>query len=120
MKARIPIYTAAQKKQARAELEREYLKIAEKERNDMSRRIIKTIIFVMNDEFGFGRDRNERLFKRFTETLEKSDKDEVYWEHIDRVVIEKLGFPFERDYTENGQVISESDYNKKINNRRKK
>lgn len=110
MKARIPPFTAAKKKAAIEELKREYQKIAAKERDDLTRRIIKTVIFVMHNEFGFGRERNERLFKRFTQVLEESDKDEIFWEHIDREVIDYLGFPFERDYTENGRVISESDY----------
>lgn len=110
MKARIPPFTAAKKKAAIEELKREYQKIAAKERDDLTRRIIKTVIFVMHNEFGFGRERNERLFKRFTEVLEESDKDEIFWEHIDREVIDYLGFPFERDYTENGRVVSESDY----------
>lgn len=66
----------------------------------------------MHNEFGYGLTRISRLFNRFTEVLENSDKDEVYWEHIDRVVIDELELPFERDYTNNGQVISESKFNK--------
>ena len=51
---------------------------------------------------------SDQAKKVFTKMLEESSKDEVYWEHIDRVVVDKLGLPFERDYTNNGQVISES------------
>lgn len=114
MKARIPFLTSAQRKQARVELQAEYQKVAAKERDDLTRRIIKTVIFVMHEVFGFGKVRITKLFKRFTEVLEHSDKDAIFWEHIDRVVIDELGFPFERDFTEDGHVISESDYWEKV------
>ena len=42
-----------------------------------------------------------------TEIIEHSDTDEVFWEHIDRVVIDKLKLEFDRrDYTDNGKVIN--------------
>ncbi len=35
------------------------------------------------------------------------DTDEVFWEHIDRVVIDKLKLEFDRrDYTDNGKVVN--------------
>lgn len=105
MKARIPI-TNAQKRLVREEARREYKKIAEKEREDMTRRICKTILFVLNRDFGFGLQRCSRLFNAFAEHLEHSSEDEVYWEHIDRIVIDQMGMPFERDYTDCGRVSS--------------
>ena len=109
MKSRIPVYSAAQKKAARKELEQEYLKIVERERNNMTRRIIKVILFVLHTEFGFGIGRCARAFNAFTKAFEESDKDEIFWEHIDRVIIDKLGIHFERDYTEKGTVVSETE-----------
>ena len=42
--------------------------------------------------------------------MELADKDEVYWEHTDRVVMDQLGLDFgKRDYTENGKVVSYDD-----------
>lgn len=42
-----------------------------------------------------------------TEIIEHSDTDEVFWEHIDRVVIDKLKLEFDkRDYTDNGKVVN--------------
>ena len=75
---------------------------------DITRRVLKTIIYTLNTEYGYGIKRISRLFNSFTKMLENSNNDAVYWEHIDRVVVNKLGLPFERDYTNNGQVISES------------
>lgn len=119
MKARVPHFTAKQMKIATKELEREYEKVRDKERNDMTRRIIKVILYVLHERFGFGIHRLARAFNGFNEMFEESDHDEVFWEHVDRVVIDKLGIQFERDYTENGKVISESDLEKR-NNRRKR
>lgn len=109
MKARIPVLNAAQKREATKELEREYMKIMDRERTNMTRRIIKVVLFVLHSEFGFGLGRCARAFNKFTKLFEESDKDEIFWEHIDRVVIDQMGIRFERDYTEKGTVISETE-----------
>lgn len=115
MKARIPVKL---KREAMAEInrlaDREYQKVKEKEINDLTRRIFKTIVFALHKDFGFGRDRCAKALKSMTEIIEHSDTDEVFWEHIDRVVIDKLKLEFDkRDYTDNGKVVNyeESDRN---------
>ena len=112
MKARIPKISGNDRKRMLSEVEIEvkkaWEKVEEEKTIDITRRVLKTIIYKLNTEYGYGIKRISRLFNSFTKMLEESSKDEVYWEHIDRVVIEKLGLPFERDYTNNGQVISES------------
>lgn len=61
----------------------------------------------MYKDFGFGRDRCAKALKSMTEIVEHSDTDEVFWEHIDRVVIDKLKLEFDkRDYTDNGKVVN--------------
>lgn len=105
MNARIPP-TAAQLKKARQIAELEYQKVAAEERDGMARRIIKTMIYCLNKEFGFGLVRCARAFRAFTQHLEDSKDDEVYWEHIDQVVIDQMKLPFERDYTDRGKVAS--------------
>lgn len=105
MKARIPV-TCSQKKRIHDEMLREYQKVAEQEREDMTRRICKTMIFCLNKEFGFGVGRCARAFHAFAEHLDHSADDEVYWEHIDRVVIDQMKLPFERDYTDKGRVAT--------------
>lgn len=107
MKARINKMTAAQRKVIKQEIERLYEEHAEAERNDMTRRILKTAVCVLNEQFGFGHDRAMKFIREFTKKLEESDRDIVFWEHIDRLVIDYLKIPFERDYTDNGKVVSE-------------
>ena len=112
MKARIPKISGNDRKRMLSEVEIEvkkaWEKVEEEKTIDITRRVLKTIIYKLNTEYGYGIKRISRLFNSFTKMLEESSKDEVYWEHIDRVVVDKLGLPFERDYTNNGQVISES------------
>lgn len=108
LKARIPVKL---KKEAMAEInrlaDREYQKVKDKEINDLTRRIFKTIVFALHKDFGFGRDRCAKALKSMTEIIEHSDTDEVFWEHIDRVVIDKLKLEFDRrDYTDNGKVVN--------------
>ena len=112
MKARIPKISGNDRKRMLSEVEIEvkkaWEKVEEEKTIDITRRVLKTIIYTLNTEYGYGIKRISRLFNSFTKMLENSNNDEVYWEHIDRVVVEKLGLPFERDYTNKGQVISES------------
>ena len=112
MKARIPKISGNDRKRMLSEVEIEvkkaWEKVEEEKTIDITRRVLKTIIYTLNTEYGYGIKRISRLFNSFTKMLEESSKDEVYWEHIDRVVVDKLSLPFERDYTNNGQVISES------------
>jgi hypothetical protein len=105
MKARLPL-TCAQQKRIHDDMVREYGKVAEKEREDMTRRIIKAMLYILNTEFGWGVKRLTRLFNVFAKHINYSADDLVYWEHIDRVVIDQMGLPFERDYTDCGRVTS--------------
>lgn len=108
LKARIPVKL---KREAMAEInrlaDREYQKVKDEEIADATRRIFKTIVFALHKDFGFGRDRCAKALKSMTEIIEHSDTDEVFWEHIDRVVIDKLKLEFDkRDYTDNGKIVN--------------
>ena len=109
MKARIPMLSENDKKKLKAEIKHEFDKdFEEREKQihvDLTRRILKTFIYVMNEKYGFGTKRLAALVADFTAKLDESSKDEVFWEHIDKVVIDNLGIPFERDYTDRGKVV---------------
>ena len=69
----------------------------EENRNCM-RRIYKLIAVHMNDEYGFGKKRIERLFDACgKEALEQQKNDEIFWEHVDDFVIKQLCLDFERE-----------------------
>ena len=97
----------SEKKEILRLVNNEYSKVKSKENEDITRRIFKTMMFVLNQNFGFGHDRLNKALKEMTEVIKHSSEDEVFWEHLDRVVIDQLKLPFQRDYTEKGQVVNE-------------
>lgn len=108
MKARVPMnFKREAKKEILRLVNNEYSKVRNKENEDITRRIFKTMMFVLNQDFGFGHDRLNKALKEMTEVIKHSSEDEVFWEHLDRVVIDQLKLPFQRDYTEKGQVVNE-------------
>lgn len=114
MKARVPQLSNRQRKLAKQEIDiliqDAWEEKEEKVNKDLTRRILKTFVYVMYNEFGWGRTRLIRLINAFTRRMEESDTDEVYWEHTDRVVMDHLKIDFKtRDYTENGKVVSNDD-----------
>ena len=98
MKARIPP-TNKQKKileqQAKIVIQEEM----EKQRDDFTRRLFKLMFYALNEKYHFGTHRLNELMREVTELLKESDTDEIFWEHIDRHIIDRLGLKFERDYT---------------------
>lgn len=108
MRARIPPKIPKQLKQEAERITKNaYEQIREKENKDITRRVFKTMLYALYQDFGFGRDRCAKALKSMTEIIEHSDTDEVFWEHIDRVVIDKLKLEFDRrDYTDNGKVVN--------------
>ena len=109
MKARVPMLSKSDKEKITGEIsheiEKQWKEREEKMSVDLTRRILKTFIYVMNEKYGFGTKRLAALVADFTAKLDESSKDEVFWEHIDKVVIDNLGIPFERDYTDRGRVV---------------
>lgn len=107
MKARIPYFrTAKEKKYIRDELLAEYRKIEDEKRREMAERCLKIFIFVLHDKYGFGPKRAKDFYNACGKLLEGSYNDEVFWEHVDRVVIDNLGLTdFQHDYTERGKAV---------------
>lgn len=109
MKARVPMLSKSDKEKITGEIsheiEKQWKEREEKMSVDLTRRILKTFLCVMHEKHGFGKKRLAALFEDFTAKLDESSEDIVFWEHIDRVVIDQLGIPFERDYTDRGRVV---------------
>jgi hypothetical protein len=110
LKAHIPI-TNAQRKRIEQEVEIIAKREIDRERADLTRRLFKTIILALHEEFGFGQKKCLRALGAMTEIIERSDNDEVFLEHIDKVVIDYLKMDFKRDYTDRGKVRSERNEN---------
>lgn len=58
MKARIPRISESEKKKIKSEIKLEidriWKEVEQKKENDITRRVLKTFIYVMHNEFGYG------------------------------------------------------------------
>lgn len=68
----------------------------EAEKNDLMRRFVKLMVQSM-DEAGIGIEKIKETVLKFTDLADERDKDEIFWSHLDRNVIDELGFQFERE-----------------------
>ena len=92
MRARIKpadILSRDQKSAIKAYAKEEFTKQAQ----GSVRRIFKLMCLSLHEEFGFGKDRCNRLIKRINELAAEHETDEVYWAHVDRVMSE-IGVEF--------------------------
>ena len=107
MKARMPYFrTAKEKRMIRDEVKAEWRKIEAEELRKMAQRCLKIYLFVLNRDYNFGKKRANDFYQACGELLAGSGEDEVFWEHIDRVVIDQLEITeFQRDYTEKGKAV---------------
>jgi hypothetical protein len=63
----------------------------------LMRRCYKTIAVALNEQFGFGKNRLIKLFDGTSDIAKMREKDEIFWQHVDNVVIKQIGLPFERE-----------------------
>lgn len=66
----------------------------ERER-DSTRRILKLVCVVLNEEYRFGAVRLSNVIRKLGE-LSQMD-DEIFWHHVDRKM-EQLGIPFDKEH----------------------
>ncbi len=94
---------------ARKQLDRETQKCIEqkikeqleKEERKLVERTMKLALVAARQEFGFGAQRLLRLFLAIGEVAKERYKDpEVFYEHIDHVLIDEVGLPFDRETDE--------------------
>ena len=92
MKARLPA-PAKQKALIREEIRREL----DRQEQQRIRRVYKLLCVVLHELYGFGAGRLSAVLERLSSLSAEHDTDEIFWEHIDRVVIRELGIPFEEE-----------------------
>ena len=97
MKARVPALSKNQRKKAQAEVQIMVNKEIEKQTEQITRKNFKLMCHVLNEHFGFGKHRLSKVISEIGKLSAEADKDEIFWEHIDRVDIDYLGLPFERE-----------------------
>ena len=92
MKARMPMPTK-QKALIRQEIRREL----DRQEQQRVRREYKLLCVVLHELYGFGAGRLSAVLNRLSSLSAEHDTDEIFWEHIDRVVVRELGIPFEKE-----------------------
>lgn len=98
MKARIPL--PKEQLSYAKNLSKNYaVKEFERQKNDLIRRCFKLFDVVLHEEFGFGLSRLSRLHNCINEKVDEMKDDEIFWEHIDKELIDQVGMPYPRDYT---------------------
>ncbi|MED9968580.1 MAG: hypothetical protein UFA98_01015 [Ruminococcus sp.] len=105
MKARIPLQ-AKVKKQVREEVAAEWQKIQKEKSVEMAQRCLKVFLYVLNRDYGFGKKRLTDFYNSCGELLATADTNEVFWEQIDRIIVDTYEFKeLGRDYTYHGKAV---------------
>lgn len=73
------------------------MEVYQEESNGMFRRYYKLLAVSLNRKFGFGKQRIQRVFEDISELSKQREHDEVFWAHVDKVVIDQLGIEFKRE-----------------------
>ena len=68
-----------------------------KQSNDMAQRFFKLFCVCLNQEFGFGKYRLSKLIQAVNDVSTEREQDEIFWAHIDRIVIEYIGLDFKKE-----------------------
>ena len=92
MKARLPLNNKL-KRRVREEVEQHYNSVGE----GHSRRTFKLLFVVLHQQFGFGTNRIKKIMEKVTDLSHERKQDEVFWSHIDRLLIDHLKLPLERE-----------------------
>lgn len=103
MRAHIPV-----DRRTRREIDRLSRLQVEKEREHMTRRVYKALLYVLNTEFGFGVGRLKKAVDKMNEVLDESNNNTEFWRQLDHHVIDYLGIPFDHEKTDiDGNLIDD-------------
>ena len=94
MKARVPIQKKLPRKTLQ-EVEGYAKEVVDRYEQDCMRRFFKLACLALNQGFGFGTDRLQKFIVAAGEHA--GNQDEIFWWHVDQLLIDRLGLPFERE-----------------------
>jgi hypothetical protein len=64
---------------------------------EQKRRWYKLVLIALHNDFGFGPERMEKMIDSLNRFSDQQKTDEVFWEHVDHLLINELGLPFDRE-----------------------
>ncbi len=91
MKARVPV-----SRNVRRKIRDEVKKELDSEGEARTRRHMKLFAVALHEE-GYGPMRICRVIDCVSRLCDEEREDEIFWYHVDRLLIEQLGIPFDRE-----------------------
>lgn len=73
-----------------------YPTVRQNHENNSMRRWFKLMCAALNRRYGFGHDRLMELIDEINQLSEDSEKDEIFWTHMDRLM-ESIGMDFDKE-----------------------
>ena len=96
MNARIPNSAKLTKKQLQAA--KSYsMQAVKADQERLLRPYFKLMCYVLNRNFGFGSKRCLAVIDGISRLAAEHDHDEIFWEHLDRVIVDEMKLDFERE-----------------------
>ena len=89
--------TSKQRKELDEYVKNKGLEIYQTESVGDFRRYYKLVAIALNNKFGFGKKRILEVFDKISELSKQREQDEVFWAHMDKIVINQIGLEFERE-----------------------
>ena len=68
-----------------------------RQQKEHTRRMIKLFCCALHDEFDFGKTRCGKIVNKINELANEHTTDEVFWYHVDSLVIDYLELDFSRE-----------------------
>ena len=72
-------------------------KIYDEEATGLIRRCYKTFAVALHKKYGFGRNRLIQLMDELSDISKLRDIDDVFWKHLDDVIINEIKLGFDRE-----------------------
>ena len=95
MKARIPNSAKLTKKQLQA-AESYSRQVVKADQERLLRQYFKLMCYVLNRNFGFGSKRCLAVINGISRLSAEHDQDEIFWEHLDRVIVDEMKLDIKR------------------------
>ena len=96
-------------KQTRKAVDQYVLEEVDRTKKEELTRFLKIFFVTLHNKFGFGKKRLLELMLEAQELMAENQGNEILWDKIDELLINKLGLPFDReDYEEREQAVLEN------------
>ena len=96
-------------KQTRKAVDQYVLEEVDRTKKEELTRFLKIMFVTLNKKFNFGHDRLFKLLKEAEKLMIENQGNEILWDKIDELLIDRLGLPFDReDYEEREKTMLEN------------